>query len=653
MQRAARRQLTRHVTRGLHQPRILLVDATFRQSIKAPADDHHHHPHLILNKLFSASRPSRLTFLQSCLHLSLLIRCFSNGYPLPSLIFQDTDGFPSTIQTITDMNAIVGTEDNCFQASNAIEPSFGNTKVSVGLTSNEEERSDDVMLMETGKLGSPLALLSDAGEQQDSEQVKKLGSCQIEDDLAIASFSSTGSIAKSPSCQPCTRRSGEEEFGTSCEASVLMILEKQGWGQHTEDVLCTFIGQLTSEIVAKIVDGLRDAKMSFFFLQWVGRQGNYQHREEVFTKVVGRLGKDREFEMALTVLHYMKKHGLKVDYAFSIFIQRLKSANMVDDIAKAMDSMMSLDVVPTVSLYTVALQTTLKANDVKIAERLYNQMHQARLHLDAKLFTTLVTGFGKAGMIDHALFFIKKMQRDGVPPNSFAYTRLIRAFAAAEQYEEGQKFFAEMVQNNCLPVALSPVDLKCALFGANSMEKINKFLEDLESRGHLFSVHTYNNMIQYLLDRRMLLEAVELFGRLLGEPREGDSQFSLDKRAARPNKVSYLLLICGLCKGGQLTEAIRLFREMLMKGIDTTSDLCNCLLRGLSSTEGFMFEAVELGRHMASKKLIVDVETQKAFFKALKANGDTAKALKIFDSMKWRGCIDSSSNFYALSSVEG
>ncbi|MCO5584271.1 hypothetical protein L7F22_038195 [Adiantum nelumboides] len=642
MQRAARRQLTRYVT-CLHQPRILLANATFPQRSKASSDDHHHHLHWILHKLFSASRPSRLIVFQSCLHFSLLIRCFSSGYPLPSLNLLDSDEFFPSNQSIAGRNSTEETEDICSQAINTIEPfNDGNTS----LTWNKQKKSDEAMLMVAGKVCSPSEVLFASSGKQDSEQVKSFGFGKSKDDSAMGMIPSTGSNAKSSLPQACTRQSKEEEVGNLCEASVLLFLQKQGWGQHTEDVLRGFIGLLTSDFVAKIVDGLRDATIAFSFLQWVGRQDSYQPREENFTKVVGRLGKDRQFKMAWEVLHYMKNHGLKVDYAYNIFIQRLKSADMADDIVKALDSMRSLDVTPTISLYTVALQATLRVNDLKSAETLYNQIDEAGLQLDAKLFHTLITGFGNAGMVHRALFFFKEMQRNGMSPDSFTYTRLIRAFAVAGQYEEGQKFFSEMVQNKCLPVALSRADLECALFGVDSMEQINGFLEDLESRGHLTSVHTYNNVIRYFLDRSMLLEAVELFRRLLGTS-------SLFPRAASPNKVSYLLLIRGLCEGGQLTEALLFFREMLVKGITTSSDLCNCLLCGLSSTEGFMYEAVELARHIGRKKLIVYVETQKIFFKALKATGDMSKALKIFDIMKCRGCIDSSSNFYASSNVEG
>eukprot|EP00250_Pteridium_aquilinum_P021597 c25169_g4_i1 orf=942-3269(-) len=664
-----------------------------------------------LTELAVASRPAApSTILRNCMRLSVLVRCFSNGSLLPCPLVQYSDGLPSTQQSITeepspDCTVVSGHatwnqekqqgDISSIAEGKAVSPVvlLSDTKSQVDTEhvvlhrllrdphytqSSEDSKGNtlatspsDVALRLHGNKGFGVRnhvvlegpLLPSGSDWNEASSPSDIvpqaltdGGVKGIDDSVLESRSFLENDIGTDSSEACAKQSFEQKFGHSSElpvdaSSVSLILDKYGWGPHTEGILQSFIGSITPELVANVVHEQKDAKVAFHFIEWAGKQPNFEHQEEIFTKVVGRLGKCSDFETAWTVLEFMRKHGLKVNYAFGIFIHRLKSANMVDEAIRAMDSMVSLDVNPTVPLYTVAFQLLLNCNNLKDVQRLYMKMRQVGLQPDTKLFGILVSGFGKAGKVDDALFFFEEMQRSGVLPDSFIYTSLIGTLATVGQYGEGQKFYTEMVQNNCLPSVLSRLDLECALYGVSSMEQIQRFLEGLENRGHLISVHTYNNLLQHLLDNKMLTEAVEVFCRLLEEPQRQDRLQSLDKAAAGPNVDSYSLLICGLCKEGELTEALLLFKEMLVKGFKSSSEVCNCLLHGLSSNKGYVYEAVELSSHVVRAKLIVDVETQKTFLRALHTSGDMSKALQIFNTMKWRGCIDPRSNFHELIGV--
>ena len=133
------------------------------------------------------------------------------------------------------------------------------------------------------------------------------------------------------------------------------------------------------------------------------------------------------------------------------------------------------------------------------------------------MWTALISGYTDCGYGVKALDCFKKMQGHGVFPDTVTYVGLVRAFAIAGNFEGGKSICVEMIRNNCLPKVLSRLELGCALHGMTSTEQIERFLQDIETKGHVVSVFTYNNMLQYLLDKQMLSEAIKIFGRFSGD----------------------------------------------------------------------------------------------------------------------------------------
>ena len=115
----------------------------------------------------------------------------------------------------------------------------------------------------------------------------------------------------------------------------------------------------------------------------------------------------------------------------------------------------------------------------------------------------------------------------------------------------------------------------------------------------------------------------------------------------RPNIDSYSLIIRALCQNGRSKEAVHFYKEMLLSGLKADTEICDFFLHYLSNA-GLLYDAVELSKYIIKQKLVISIETQRMFFKSLHAAGDLSNALKIFDSMKWRGCITQKSNFHEV-----
>lgn len=450
---------------------------------------------------------------------------------------------------------------------------------------------------------------------------------------------------------PSTIHSNESSADPLSIMNICFILEHNGWGPITEARLQQFVAKLTPDLVACVVSHQKDAKVALSFLEWAGEQDAYEHRAHTFTKVVGRLGKNRDFAAAWNVLESMKRHGLDVNYAFSVFIHRLKRAHMVDGLVKAMDSMSNLNIIPTVPLYTLALEPLLSANNLREARRLYWQMLHSGLLPDKKLYGVLISGLGRAGKLADSLHFFTEMKKRGISPDSFVYISLVRSYYAAGKCDEAKKVLKEMIHNGCFPKVFTPLELACALHGENTMEQIKIFLEDITINGHVLSVYTYHNMLQYLLDVGKLCEAVALF-RMSGSVQDVDGNFQESTNVGlKQNLDSYALLTVGLCKAGKIVEALDLFHELLASGLKPNAAICNNLLFSLSNAET-IDKAFEFCDHIQKQKVIVNVVVQRAFLSAIRASGQLSKGLKVFDTLKCMGCINQRSNFHSLIGLE-
>lgn len=432
--------------------------------------------------------------------------------------------------------------------------------------------------------------------------------------------------------------------------TLCLILDENGWNEDSVKKLQKVVIKITSDLIVDVASRLKSIGVAWDFLNWASTQEGHEHGDEIFAKVIGRLGRQRAISCAWHLLERMSQRSMEVNYAFSIFIHRLRRAKMVDEVVKAMNGMKYLTVVPTVPLYTSALQFLLKANSPDKAKRLYNQMVQDNLLPDKKLYELIAIGFGRAGKLDDALITLQGMQRQGYIPDVSIYTTLMGCFSRVGQLDDGRKLYLEMIRNSRLPEVFTYHELACALHGDSTMELVDKFLEVLETKGSDLRIHTYNNLLQYLFNVGKHDEAKEVFHRIPGNKQVGKG-FEKQLRKCRRTLDTYKVCIFGICKGGHLAYALEIFNAMLVSVPKPDGDICNHLLMLLSNAK-MMDEALELIPHVMKLKVHVSNDAQQSFFSALRSCERLDTACKIFRCMKRKGCIDQDSDFVSLIGLE-
>eukprot|EP00250_Pteridium_aquilinum_P014803 c22208_g1_i1 orf=360-2303(+) len=433
--------------------------------------------------------------------------------------------------------------------------------------------------------------------------------------------------------------------------SMYHILKEEGWSSpDTEKKLSSIVNRVTPNLLIEVVKLLKNAEVGLSFLQWAKDQEGYEPRVEAFTHVIARFGREREFNRAWCLLVEMKRDKLAVDYAFSIFIHRLKRAKRAHGLVKAMCGMAFLGVTPTVALYTSALEFLLKFDHGDDVTHLYKQMLQDGLVPDKKLYELLIVGFIKIGKLDDSLSLFNDMQCQRYEPHVSVYSALLGSLVAAKKLDRGRELYMEMIRIGCLPKVFGLDEIACALHAENTTEMIDKFLKVVERTAARWRIQSHNNLLQYLLDTGRCDEAIRIFDKI---PRDQKARAEpqRDSMNCYWTSDSYRIYILGLCKLGYLDHAQEMFKEMLARCLRPTNDISSFLLLSLSKAR-MVDEALSFCKHITGTRETVSIEAQHCFFSALRTSGRLSVALKIFLSMKRKGCIDQDSDFVSVIGLE-
>lgn len=170
-----------------------------------------------------------------------------------------------------------------------------------------------------------------------------------------------------------------------------------------------------------------------------------------------------------------------------------------------------------------------RCGNLKDARKVFDEMPSK----DMVTWTSLITGYAQNECAEDALILFPQMLRDGLKPNEFTLSSLVKSSALLPSYKDGRQIHA------------------CTLkYGCHSNVYVGSSLVDMYARcGHL-------------------CEARQIFDKLLNK-----------------NEVSWNALIAGYTRKGEGEEALSLFLKMQREGFKPTeftysSLFCSCSVMG-------------------------------------------------------------------------
>ncbi|XP_011014366.1 PREDICTED: pentatricopeptide repeat-containing protein At1g63080, mitochondrial-like [Populus euphratica] len=199
------------------------------------------------------------------------------------------------------------------------------------------------------------------------------------------------------------------------------------------------------------------------------------------------------------------------------------------------------------------------ARAVEFFDEMVERGYQPNLHT----YTTIIKGLCKIGKTPVAVGLLKKMDNAGCQPNVVTYSTLIDSLCKDRliRLEEASALFNEMMSFNILPDVVTFNILVDTLCKKGKISEAQRIFKTMIEKGVEPNTVTYSLLMNgYLLQNRVF-EARKVFDAMI-------------------TRGCINILVDTLCKKGKISEAQRIFKTMIEKGVEPNTVTYSLLMNG-------------------------------------------------------------------------
>lgn len=306
------------------------------------------------------------------------------------------------------------------------------------------------------------------------------------------------------------------------------------------------------------------------FFNWVSKAGlsksGYSPSSDVYNEILDILGRTKRFEELNKVFDEMsKRKGLVNEGTFGTLLHRYAAAHKVEEAIDVFYRRKEFGLEHDSESFQTLLRWLCRYKHVEDAETLFRgKMNE--FPPDIKTWNVILNGWCVLGNVHEAKRFWKDIVASKCKPDLFTYGTFINALTKKGKLGTAMKLFRGMWdQGNVKP---DVVICNCIIDALCFKKKIPLALEvfqDMNKRGCLPNVATYNCLIKYLCKIRRLEKVDEIVNEM--EQRKGSSM---------PNAITYSYLLKSL---KEPEEIPRLLERMERNGCSMDDDMYNLVLR--------------------------------------------------------------------------
>ncbi|RRT46471.1 hypothetical protein B296_00054412 [Ensete ventricosum] len=394
--------------------------------------------------------------------------------------------------------------------------------------------------------------------------------------------------------------------------------------RNMEAVLDECNVDLSPSLVVDVLERFRHAhKPAYRFFRWAGERSGYSHDSDTYTKMLGVLGKTRQFETMVSLLEEMGNKGFLNMDAFKIAIKafaaarEMKKAMWIFQLMKRFDFKAGVETFnyliealakgklgkeaqalfeklkdqypPDLRTYTLVLLGWCNLKNLVEAGRVWNEMSDKGFKPDVVAYNTLVDGLIRGQRRSDAIKLFELMKAKGPVPNARTYTILIHDLCKVGKMDLAVNCFQEMLDAGCLPNVATYTCLIVGFGKARQMDKVSGLLREMTAKGCPPDAQTYNALIKLMTVRNMPDDAARIYKKMINkgfEPTKHTynmmmkSYFhgnnyemgcevweEMGRRGICPDVNSYTVFIGGHIRHGRPEEAHRYIEEMISKGM--------------------------------------------------------------------------------------
>ncbi|KAK0589629.1 hypothetical protein LWI29_016541 [Acer saccharum] len=204
-------------------------------------------------------------------------------------------------------------------------------------------------------------------------------------------------------------------------------------------------------------------------------------------------------------------------------------------------------------------------------------------------------------------------------------SELMKVFVFDAMLENAMDVFVQSKKFGLKPNIKSCNFLLELLVGANRLNSVRCFFEELKNSGPSPDVYTYNIMLNFYFKGHLgrdvdILQATDLFE-------------DMERYGVRPTVVTYGTCIHGLCRVGCVESALKFIRSLIHKNQPVNTYCYNAVIRGFCQ-KGEMHEALNVVEEMKNHGISANDYTSSILIDRFCKKGDIENGLRMIEEME-------------------
>ncbi|KAI9118562.1 hypothetical protein K1719_010894 [Acacia pycnantha] len=415
--------------------------------------------------------------------------------------------------------------------------------------------------------------------------------------------------------------------------SLLQTLNPQN-SNISSQPLNQFASHLNPDLVIQVIKSQINPFHALFFFNWASNPqsnpNNYFHTRSCYVAITDILLSHSLFSTAFSLLHH--SHGVS-DFIIARFIKALGDRGDIRGAIHWFHYVKSFERGRCLCSYNSILGVLVRANRVDLAKAFYDQLVKEGVVIpDVYSYTTMIRGFCKMGMVEHARKVFDEMKCD---PNLVTYNTVINAFCKKGDMESAKRILYQMVESKkCVPDVVTYTTLIDGYSKKGESHEAMNCMMEMAKHGIEPNVLTYNALIEGLC--------------LSGKVDEGKKMMTrMRLNGLKDDVVTHTSIMKGFCIAGKSDEAIKHMKEMVSLGMNPDVKSYGIVINECCKIRK-PAEAISLLREMRARSIKPSASNFNAVFRVLVDIGKFQEAILLLKQMPEFGCLP---NFLSYSVV--
>ncbi len=381
----------------------------------------------------------------------------------------------------------------------------------------------------------------------------------------------------------CQMRNAEKSPTQFAFSSVVRACASLGWIEFGRQMHCLalkcgfsyelFVGSNLADMYSKCVKMVEACKVF----------EEMPCKDEVsWTAMIDGYAKNGDFEEALLAYKRMINDGVVIDQHVLCSTLNACAALKACDFGRSLHlSVVKLGFELEIAVGNALMDMYAKAGDMESASNVFASKSECR---NIVSFTSLIDGYVKKDQIERALCVFADLQRQGIEPNEYTFSSLIKACANQAALEQGTQLHAQVVKFNfdTDPYVCSTfVDMygKCGLLD-DSIRIFDEIADATEI--------AWNSLVSVFAQHGLGHDTIETFDRMI-------------HKGAKPNAITFVSLLTGCSHAGLVEEGLKYFHSMKKTyGVVPREEHYSCVI-DLLGRAGKLKEAEEFINNMPTE----------------------------------------------------